>query len=294
MAALVPIVMGAMGVSAAVTTMTTVAFSVLGINKKINEVATEVFGEDLVQVGSLLSLGFGAVDGLGDVGSAAALDGVDAAAGALSTSLSEGGNFTTLADWAEPMTSVGNVGAEGLTRGLGLGAAAEGAGAASPQSFFERFAPTEDGKGFDLLRMDEGTTPVGVESVLGDKASSGFELPSLEQSVSMQGQGAAGTSAAAPVKPMTRDELMQFEKAGSGAAAQIAANAARVAPGQRSFFDRLLFDEKGNINPRMAGSAMVGAGNAVSGYLARKQRQDEIDRQVAAANTGLVGWRRTQ
>lgn len=276
MAALVPIVMGAFGVSAGVIAATTVAFAVTGVNKKINAAAAEVFGEDLVGLSSIVGMAFGGADTPLD----ATLGGLGETATALETGASAASSPFAIADLGSGL-------AAGVDR-LGVGSALEGmSNLAESGSYFTslpNYESSVDG-GTNLLKPIE-VPDAEVRTAVGNMV--GLEEPATPVAAAPQGSGAAGAGAtAAPGARAAADQTLN-----TGDFARLDRRA--TTPQQRSFFDRLVYDEKGNVNQRMAGSALMGVGNAIAANQTRRQRQKEIDQQRAAMNTGSAGWRQTQ
>ncbi|MCA0214518.1 MAG: hypothetical protein LCH79_15240 [Proteobacteria bacterium] len=273
MAIAVPLLMTATGAGAALgaaigisgamaTALTTVAFSVTGISDKINKAAASVFGEDLVKIGNIFGAAYGAFGGGFGIGDAAAgtgadaINGMDLASDQFTAAGTGGaGDFGSLAEMAgESMDSMGTL-ADGAYGG-------EAALESSQLAGMESMAPSQT-----LSPMASG----GQDLL---NAPNGPELAAVEQVQGVQ-------EVAAPTVKAEGAVASQATKAQPAAAAKPIASANQAAaPGQRSFFERLIYDEKGNVS-RGAWGALEGVGKGISAASAARDKQKQIDSEMA-------------
>lgn len=265
MAIAIPILMSATGASAAigaavglsaaaVTTLTTITFAVTGISEKINKAASKVFGEDLVMVGNIFgaaygafSGAFGATDGAAAAGDAAGFVGEGAASGVPGWDAAysaAGGEMGSLADLAGGMDYGGT---ETL---LNEADAIEQMGG-DRASFLEGTDAAES-----VSAVEKAVTnPIAQAEATGNPASL---LPKTGAASAQAGSTQAAGAQVAPPQAA-------------------APNAAAPVNAPRSFFNRLMFDEKGGINPT---TLRVG-GQVLAGYGKSAQEQKLLDQKIA-------------
>lgn len=279
MAIAIPLLMSATGASAAigaavglssmaVSVISAVAFQVSGINDKVNRAAASVFGEDLVKIGNIFGAAYGAFGGgFGGAGMEAGagnyVNSMDAASDAFATSgAANAGGVTggmNLADMAGDAYS----GAEGATD---LANQADAIGQMGGDAADFRAATDGTQASAETQTASNLTDPREVVAQTQQPASL---LPNTG-AASQQAAGSAGAQAAA-----------------APTASASGANAAAAAPGQRSFFDRLLYNDKGNVSDgamRMGGQILSGVGQGYSAAQAAKQRQAQFDAEMRMRN----------
>lgn len=270
--------MSAAGASTAVTALTTIVFSVTGINDKINKAAASVFGEDLVKIGNIFGAAYGAFSGgFGNSAGAAsgaeaaeslnAVNGSDFMSDAFSSSGSTGaGGFGSLSDLSAGAESIDAIG--------GMDTANDAYSAANGSTNMENMAPSRT-----MSPMASGG-----QDLLNGNGVNGPEMVGMEQTqpvaapaqTTVTAQGAAGQNAAAQVAAAPQQGAASTRAAGSGAAAAPTAN--------RSFFDRLVYDDKGNVSKTAMG-AIQGVGKGISDASAAstqdKRRRQQYEREMA-------------
>lgn len=277
--------MGAMGASATAITLTTVAFAVTGISAKINKAASKVFGEDLVQIGNIFGAAYGAFSGAFTGASSAAEAGANAAGNGafLGEGVASGVeawdgamSLGDMAGGAESLSSMGDM-ANAVDYGSELAGQADAIGQMNGDVGDFTSATSESANVFDAIDPND---PIAAANQTQQPQSL---LPNT------QGQGAAGTQAAG-------SQASGSNAAGAGAARDVVAPPNVVKPppaASRSFFDKLMFDDKGGINP----STLRVGGQVLAGYGKSKAEQELYDRQVAEARRRAsqgVGFRVTQ
>jgi hypothetical protein len=271
MAVAVPLIMGAMGVSNTIIAITSIAFSVTGINDKINKAASKVFGEDLVQIGNLFGAAFGAVQSMGGVegafggatnaSSVDAVNGLDSMSDAFSATGSTGaGGFGSVADATSSVAAAGDFGSA-VPYGNEADLAAQAEGFAEMGGDAGEFLGSASGgeqasNVIDLLNDPNAPARVSVENtaLTSNVPTTGAAAPEAA------GQGATSTQAA-----------------GSSATARVQGPATATPTQQRSFFDRLLFDERGIINP----TTMRMGGQILGGYAQSREARSAWERDTA-------------
>ncbi len=299
MAIIVPILMTATGASAAigaavgvsaamVTTITTVAFTVTGINDKINQAAGDVFGEDLVKIGNLFGAAYGAVSsGFGGLGDAA---------GATGSGLESVNGFDAMSD------AYSGTGAGGFGSLADMGSAvAEGVNGFDSMSDAYTYSSETGPGGFGGSDAMSDMNGLDVES----DAYTASHAPtnSIERTGVNPAQTANDTGKPQSLLPNTGSASAQasgVDAAGAKAAGTNAAGSQASAqvngPGQvrtpaggntpaggaapRSFFDRLAFDEKGNLS-RGAWQAIGGVGQGYADAQKQKAQRKVFDDQMA-------------
>lgn len=297
MAVVVPFLMSATGASAAiagaigagvtatmVSTVTAITFAVTGINDKINKAASKVFGEDLVNFANIAGMGYAMWNGGFDIGTAAeGLPGADAA-------------FE--ADFAAASGGSAMAGEEILTSGMdsfNLQDVATANAAGTDQAFEQDWADMQAGKEaisdtetFDMLKAKPGMTDQSpkattnvVESVAepvkavtpssnAASASATTDQYSLSSKPSATAVNATGVNAAGKVG---------LQAAGS-TGLQAPANALTPATGGNNFsnlINKLLYNQKGELNERLVGGVLQGAASAYTGAQANKVRREQYD-----------------
>lgn len=300
MAIIVPVLMGAAGVSMSTIALTSVAFAVTGISAKINEAAAGVFGKDLVQIGNLFGAAYGAFSGgFGALGGGAeaatgleAVNGMDAASDVFTASGSTGaGDFGSLADMGGSGIEGANMmdaSAEGLTneaRAFGemggdmdsFNASVNGGESANVIDSMADFDPvakaTETGMPQSLIPNTGAAAAEGAGVQASGTQAAGTQAAGAQGAAPVQ--QAAGPNAAAPVtgpgayNSVNGSDVMSDNfKGGTGGFGP-----PKVA--DRSFFNRLLFDEKGNVSSaalRTGGELVKGVG---SGYQAAQKAKED-------------------
>ena len=280
---------GALSVGAGlVSTITSVAFQVTGVNDKINKAASKVFGEDLVGFANLAGAAYGAFNGGFDIGgssdvatagaslSKAALDGttdfgLNSAQGAYDVATGASG----LADAA-----VGLAG-ESLSKSALDGTNALGANS-TPNSFnlAEQAGVAPDAaSGTNLIAPDK---PLGLDVKPPTSATGATD--GLKQAAATQ-PGAAGVNAAGA-------NAAGSNASGNMAAAQAPApvvpptNPPTLGAKTGGFFDRLINNEKA------MGMAIQGLGQGLTSAQAGKAQQEALDwqkkRYTATGNFRVV------
>ena len=256
-----------MGVEALTIAITSVAFAVTGISAKIDKAAASVFGKDLVMFADVAGAAFMAFGGMGnaagagggaEVGAANAVSdanyagadwGAMADAPGVGQAASNVGNVDSLAELAQPTVADAMQGTLNEANAIGEMGGNSGEfleAAAKPQNVFERI---------DLLNDPNATQK--VQDMTAGQQGTGVAAP---QAAAQQG-GAANSVATRPV------------------AAGPMPNATAPAPATqpRSFFDKLIYDAKGEINP----TTLRLAGGALAGYGQSAERQRMFDQQMA-------------
>lgn len=280
MAIIVPIVMATTGattaiaasltvafgttVSAAmVTAVTSIALQVTGINNKINKAASQVFGEDLVNVANVVGAVYGAVNGGFNFGEGGA--GLTEAGGALSTKAMLDGTTAFGANSAQ--------GAFNLADAANVGKAAlDGTNAFGNHSIL--------GQGDQgLLRLGGDGLPINeaaaVARVAGPAASAGTSAAAPGQPLGMDIDPIEGpadlhtthqTGAAAPIEGPAQQVFSRYVQPTASAPVTAPAMAggsatAPVAPVKGSFFDRL-----GNLatSEKGLGAIVQGVGTGIT------------------------------
>lgn len=278
MAIAVPVLMAAAGATASTIAITTIAFSVTGISAKINKAAEGVFGKDLVAIGNLFGAaygaftgGFGAMSGGSD--GLNAVNGLDAASDAFAASGAANAGGVTFAETA------------GLAGG-NMGSLANMAGDAVNGSdlMSDTFVSNGGAGGFGV-DVIEGAAPVAdvaeVQPVADSPDNAIERANSQSQTTSLiPGTGATSQQAAAQQGMPTQAAAPQAAAPQPGPARVTATGGA--AP--RSFFDRLVFDEKGNVSAaamRAGGQVLSGVGQGYSAGQAARQKQQQFDATMA-------------
>lgn len=306
MAIAVPLLMTATGAGAALgaalsisatmaTALTTVAFSVTGISDKINKAAASVFGEDLVMVGNIFGAAYGAFGGGFGIGDAAAgtgadaINGMDLASDQFTAAGTGGaGDFGSLAEMAgESMDSMGAL-ADGAYGGE---AALESSQLAGMESMApsQTLSPMASG-GQDLINGGGGINGPELAAVqeVAPLQQAGQSAVQAEGAVASQAAGeraagakAAGRNAAAPMQgPGSAADYRNGSDVMSDAHSRGAGGFKPSGAGGRSFFDRLIYDEKGNVS-RGAWGALEGVGKGISAAQKAKDDRRMFDDKMA-------------
>lgn len=291
MAMAIPFILAAAEVSATAIAITSVAFAVTGINDKINKAASNVFGEDLVKVGNIAGMVYGAWNGGFDLS-----DGMGEA-----SSLADAANAESLALAGDPM--------EAMTQSLAsnpvepFSAMADAAGSVAPDSFMQSL---QDG----YINSPSAVQTAGASPPMGDGYG---PAPGIAQPSSTQIQPTAAQSVASAPPPASASTApandFGTDAVASRAAAPNASAGARApaAAGQQmptqnpgeSFIDwlkRVSTDKKtGEIKNSvvtLGGNVLQGLGQGYNAAKAREQYDAELKRRDEYANLGTAGWRR--
>jgi hypothetical protein len=256
----------------AVSTIATVAFQVAGINEKINKAAASVFGEDLVKIGNIFGAVYGAFGG--GFGSTSTAAGYGEALGAAEpvASIGEMGSLADMAGGVEAMSGMDALAMEGYDGGFNSAEQLAGDADAIKSMGGEAEAVAKVPEAQNVVeRVKE--TPMDVANATQKPQSL------LPETAKAPATNAMGANAAAP----------------QATAAQVQAtapNAAAPVQGQRSFFDRLVFDGKGNVSTeamRMGGQVLSGLGKGYTAAEIAKERERQFDAEMRMRNqrTGL-------
>lgn len=254
------------------TTLATVAFAVTGISAKINKAAASVFGEDLVNIGNIFGAGymaFGGGFGGASGAEAATTAGVELSKAALDGTTAFGANSVDGAFNLADIAGSADIATEAASMAgdVVVGEAMPLFGIES-----ETLSPLASG-GQDLLNGGGGINGIELDAL--EQVRGVTEVAPI-QTATMAGQGSAGQGAAAQVATAQQP----------GATAQVAAGskAAAPLPGERSFFDKLIFDDKGNVS-RGALGALEGVGKGISSASAAstlaKQKREQYGKELA-------------
>lgn len=273
MAVAVPLIMGAMGASATAIAITTVAFAVTGISAKINKAAASVFGEDLVQIGNIFGAAYGAFSGAFSGAASAAESGASLAGETLSKAALDG----TSAFGANSVAGAYNL-ADMAAGAESLSDAANIANSVDYGSEFANQANAITEMGGDAIDFTSAVKdqPSNVFDAI-DKQPSPMDVANATQQPQsiLPTSGSASTQAAAPDAAGA-----QTNAAGPGAARSVTAPPSVTTPPPappRSFFDKLLYDDKGNINP----STLRVGGQILSGYGTAAEKRRQLEQQIA-------------
>ena len=310
MAIAVPFFMAASGASAAigaavgisatmVTTITSVAFQVTGINNKINKAASKVFGEDLVGFANIAGAGYAMFNGGFDIGgadaggaasaidpsSAGAVNGMDAASDAFSAANSAAGGGLASDGFGGIYNAPGTAGnVLDTLSSNGLSGAKQYVPDGWMNSVEMGIAP-DASAGTDLINPGK---PLGVDSKVTATAPSATE--GLQQAAAPQ-PGAAGVDAAGNKYSLVSQGNASAPVSSSGLGVRPPASLQPPAPAgfgakAGSFFDRLLNNEKA------MGLAIQGLGQGLTAAQAGKAQQEALDwqkkRYTATGNFRVV------
>lgn len=254
------------------------AFQVTGINEKINKAAVNVFGEDLVKVGNLAAIAYGAYDSglFGGENAASAAEGLSAAdmAGGLDPA------FGTTEAYNAATNMTPNLG--------GMDAAAN----TSLSSTLDAVAPGMEiaegtNSGFnlkDIAGSTKAAVPTVAESATASAQSVGDgQLIGLKPTVSAPGMSLNGAAAS----NATSDLYSLSTKATAAAS-----NATKAATGPSSFLQRL---KDTATSPVVLGSMIKGAAGGYASAAAQEAQREMYDKQMAErkrlASIGSAGYR---
>lgn len=285
MAIAVPFIASALGASTMVSVGIGITFAVTGINDKINKAASKVFGEDLVNFANIAGMGYAMFNNGFDIGSGAeaaskSVSAADAAfeadfasasgtSGAMPGEVVNGNYFADVAD----------------TGGAGLDVA-DAMGASSESFNLQNMA--SNGPAFDPDLAD-------VEMVTGKTTFSSTEPTNLlngdtglKDSKVFQSDPVAQTPTAQAITPQTNASAASATKAvtptatAQQATAPTAPATAPIAPvsGDSNFsklINKLLYNQKGELNERLVGGVLQGAASAYTGAQANKVRREQYD-----------------
>ena len=290
----------AVGISATmVTTITSVAFQVTGINNKINKAASKVFGEDLVKFANIAGAGYAMFNGGFDIGgadaggaasaidpsSAGAVNGMDAASDAFSAANSAAGGGLASDGFGGIYNAPGTAGnVLDTLSSNGLSGAKQYVPDGGMNSVEMGIAP-DASAGTDLINPGK---PLGVDSKVTATAPSATE--GLQQAAAPQ-PGAAGVDAAGNKYSLVSQGNASAPVSSSGLGVRPPASLQPPAPAgfgakAGSFFDRLLNNEKA------MGLAIQGLGQGLTAAQANKAQQEALDwqkkRYTATGNFRVV------
>lgn len=260
---------GTIGVTVGtLATVTAVAFQVTGINDKINKAASNVFGEDLVQVANLAGMAYAGFNGgWQSEGLSGMLGGAEVAAGGADVASVADKAFD--ADWAK------------ATGGMEMPS-----GVTSPGNVFDKITPQAS------TTASTAAAETGVQNV----ATNGPGMQDMKPT-------AAPAAPAAAVEPVSKYAIAPNAAAGTSAAARASTglNAAgsnatsglglkvsgdALAP-QKGFFDRLI----ANAGDKTIAGLVQGAAQGYSAAQASKtaeQRAAEEQRRYYSTPTFKV------
>lgn len=270
MAVAVPLLMGAFGAGTTAIAITTIAFSVTGINDKINKAASKVFGADLVGFANLAGMAYGAFNG--------GFGGADAATG--------GADAATSAAWSDGAAGLG----QDTMSAMGMGEAAFGA----PEAV-ESYNLMSQADAPNLFQAQAGTNQFADKTLPEAPApvSAGRSLtPSIADKVAADGAPATTQTTAGPA-------LKAAGASESNAAGASATKAGADVAAPKSVMDRIMgmvTDKDGNISKQameLGGGVLKGAAGAYSASAARRQAQEQFDAEWnrRERNAGAVGWK---
>ncbi len=274
---------GALGVSAGlVSTITSVAFQVTGINDKINKAASKVFGEDLVGIANIAGMAYGAINGGFDLGGAAdaggaasaidassagAVNGMDAASDAFSAanSASGGGLISDgMGGVYNPPGTAGNV-IDSLAKN-GLSGANEYTPDGGMNSVEMNAVAPDQTAGTNLI---EPSQPLGIDSKALEQTTKSAEVASTSAAAPRAaGLDAAGGKAAAG-QALKAGEATQ--SATAPPALQKAAATPTLGAKSGSFFDKLMNNDKA------LGAVIQGVGGGISAAANSKAEKDKLE-----------------
>lgn len=313
MAIAVPFLMSATGASAAigaaigvsatmVSTVTAIAFSVTGINDKINKAASKVFGEDLVNFANIAGMGYAMWNGGFDIGSGAEAAGAAteaafeadfaAASGTSGAMPGEVVNGNFFADSA-------GTGGAGLDVADAMGASSESFNlnemASRGPSFDPDLADMEMAAGKTAFSSTEPTNLLNGDTGLKD--SKVFQPETVAQTptaqaVTPQANASAASATTDQYSLASRPSATAANATGINATGKIGlqatgstglqapANALTPATGGNNFsnlINKLLYNQKGELNERLVGGVLQGAASAYTGAQANKVRREQYD-----------------
>ena len=273
MAIAVPLIMGAMGAGTMAIAITSVAFAVTGINDKINKVAANVFGEDLVKFANVAGMAFGAYQAWSaPTGGFDMLD-----TGVLAQAQGEAFSANGLGDIA------GEFGAAAPSTALDV---------ALPNVVTRLDPGAADYNAFGSPEVSQTMSSAPRAAPVAQPAQT-VASPVVSQSPSNFGLTTnALTSAPSPA-------VVNAVESGAGGASLLKAEGAT----NLNVMDRIkkaIIDPKtGNISQgamTLGGAVLKGGADAYSAAKAREIAQEQFDRKwnLAERNAAAVGWRQTQ
>ena len=270
--------MGAFGATTTAIAITSIAFSVTGINDKINKAASKVFGADLVGFANLAGMAYGAFNGGFGGGAAAsgAVEGLDA----MSTGAA--------GDWY-----AGAAGAEAMA-----GSAVDlASGAADSYNLMDQapnlFQSQASNPFNDLTASTESFAVSGQPAPV---SATSATTSSIADKQFVDAAAKSGAPASAPATS-TDASALKADAASTDKAAASKAGGDVKAP--KSVMDRIMgmvTDKDGGISKQameLGGSALKGAAGAYSASAARRQAQEQFDAEWnrRERNAGAVGWK---
>lgn len=256
MAAAVPLIAGAFlgPVGAAIVT---VAFSVTGISKKINDAAVSVFGEDLVKIGNLAAIAYGAYQAFADP---------TAAVAGSAEGMAETVNLADAANAADALTAVDPM------------AAVEAANAAEATQQVASALPVETAV---VRSAMPAPAPAAVAPAAAAPAAVTPAQPTVMDAIRAPATATATPSANYSVAPTSQGATATASQGlATRAAGDVTARGAEALSTNtgKNFFDRLVgVAEK---NPLITAGVISGVGNAYTGASARAQQQAQYDEQI--------------
>lgn len=287
MAIAVPLLLAAAGASTAVALTVGVAFAVTGINDKINKAAEGVFGKDLVMVGNLAGMAYGAFGG-GFTPS----DGISSANQLAAENLSYGltaEGVPIMADAAVTAASVAPSVAENLSYGL----TAEGVPIMADSVASSATSALQDGAlGTKLMGTtnaptdySQGARPTGLSGLTNAAPTPAAVLPSTTAATAGVTAPAASPYSFASAPAATANRLPNYV-GGPGAASVTEAPGflAKLQAGAGKVID----------SPYMMAGLAQGAASGYSAAQTRAMEQAKLDYQQRVANIGSAGWVQTQ
>lgn len=260
---------GALGVGAGlVSTITSVAFQVTGVNDKINKAASKVFGEDLVGVVNIAGAVYGAVNGGFDIGK-----GAEAAAGLSKATLdgttdlgfnSAPGAYDVATGGANTLNGLPLAG-EPLSKAALDGTNAFGSNSvASPFNLAEQAGVAPDaGAGTNLLDQSQ---PLGQDTKMLAGAAKAGETPGSGQT-GAAAPTASGANATAP-KATAGQELKAGNVSQPPASQPPQTTTDVTKPG--SIFQKILGNDKA------LGAVIQGVGGGISAAANSKAEKEKL------------------
>ena len=294
MAVVIPFIASAMGASAVVSTVIAVGFAVTGISEKINKAASSVFGEDLVKIGNIAGMAYGAFNGgfgIGDTPAPGFFP--DPSAGDYSAI----GAGTVASDSAAQISqATSSLSNNDFTSYLGSASEAVSPAAASTFNLADMAKSPTDGF-LDSFKESAKVKP--ITDVATTKPSTQSPFPDTTQAPT------ANAGVTADVKPITATASAPAPAAPGFKVPTGIADSLAAKPDE-SFIDKLIrmaSDKDGKLKPeavKFGGDAIMGLGAGYSSAQDREMRSQEMakrDQETARANArrniGLNGWRRT-
>jgi hypothetical protein len=286
MAVIIPLLMAAEGVAATTILMTSVAFSVTGINDKINKVAEGVFGKDLVMVGNLAGMIYGTFGGGFNPA-----DGISSANQLAAENLSFGLTAEGLPIMADAATTVESV-VPSVADNLSFGLTAEGMPIMADSVATANTATAGLADGMQGTKLMGTTDLPKVDYSPSTKPSTLAAMDTVAAPVPAP-EPAATAGAAAPVT--SQYSLASAPKATGNQLANYASLPGVNATDATGFLAKLQAGASKVIDsPYMMAGLAQGVASGYSAAQTRAIQQAQLDYQQRVANIGSAGWVQTQ